>query len=97
MGQSWARSDDAKRARRRFIVTTADQLLRREGFDAFTMNKLAAATGLAKGTLYLYFATREELVLALYTDLHNGWINRFLAAEKQMVTTDYAALCTRFY
>ena len=97
MGQSWARSDDAKRARRRFIVTTADQLLRREGFDAFTMNKLAAAAGLAKGTLYLYFATREELVLALYTDLHNGWINRFLAAEKQMVTTDYAALCTRFY
>ena len=97
MGRSWARSDDAKRARRRFIVTTADQLLRREGFDAFTMNKLAAAADLAKGTLYLYFATREELVLALYTDLHDAWINRFIAAEKQVVTPDYAALCTRFY
>ena len=97
MGRSRARSDDAKRARRRFIVTTANRLLRQEGFDAFTMNKLAAAADLAKGTLYLYFATREELVLALYTDLHDGWINRFIAAEKQMFTTDYAALCDRFY
>ena len=97
MGRSRARSDDAKRARRRFIVTTANRLLRREGVDAFTMNKLAAAADLAKGTLYLYFATREELVLALYTDLHDGWIIRFIAAEKQIVTPGYAALCSRFY
>ena len=69
----------------------------RDRFDAFTMNKLAAATDLAKGTLYLYFATREELVLALYTDLHDGWIHRFIAAEKQMVTQDYDAFCVRFY
>ena len=69
-----ARSDDAKRERRQFILSTADQLLRRDGFDAFTMNKLAAAADLAKGTLYLYFATREELVLVIYTDLHDGWI-----------------------
>ena len=97
MGRTRARSDDAKRARRQFILATADQLLRHEGFDAFTMNKLAAATDLAKVTLYLYFATREELVLALYTDLHDGWIHRFIASEKQMVTLDYDALCVRFY
>ena len=71
--------------------------MRHEGFDAFTMNKLAAATDLAKGTLYLYFATREELVLALYTELHDGWINRLIASEKQMVMIDYDALCVRFY
>ena len=97
MRRSWARSDDAKRARRQFIMATADQLLRHEGFDAFTMNKLAAATDLAKGTLYLYFTTREELVLALYTNLHDDWIHRFIAAEKQMATPDYDALCVRFY
>ena len=97
MGRLRARSDDAKRARRQFILATADQLLRCDGFDAFTMNKLAVASGFAKGTLYLYFATREELVLALYTDLHDGWINRFIAAEKQIVMPDYDALCVRFY
>ena len=97
MGQTRAISDDAKRARRQFILTNADHLLRRDGFDAFTMNKLAVAADLAKGTLYLYFATREELVLALYIDLHDGWMDRFIAAEKQIATPDYEALCIRFY
>ena len=97
MGQSRAISDDEKLARRQFILATADQLLRRDGFDAFTMNNLAVAADLAKGTLYLYFATREELMLALYTDLHEAWMNGFIAAEKQIATPDYEALCTRFY
>ena len=36
-------------------------------------------------------------MLALYTDLHDGWIHRFIVAEKQMVAPDYDALCVRFY
>ena len=60
MGLTRAISDDAKRARRQFILTNADQLLRRDGFDAFTMKKLAVAADLAKGTLYLYFAPRRS-------------------------------------
>ena len=95
--RSRARSDDAKQARRQFILATADHLLRHEGFDAFTMNKLAAAVDVAKGTLYLYFTTREELVLALYTDLHDAWIEQFLIAEKQIVAPNYADLCNCFY
>ncbi len=97
MGRSRARSNDAKLARRQFILATADQLLRLDGLNTFTMNKLATAADLAKGTLYLYFATREELMLALYTDLHDGWMNRFIDAEKQLTTPDYDALCVRFY
>lgn len=95
--QSRARSDDAKRARRQLILAVADQLLRREGFDAFTMNKLAVAADLAKGTLYLYFTTREELVLALYSNLHTGWIDEFLDAEKEIIFSNYGDLCERFY
>ena len=92
-----ARSPDAKRARRHFILTTAEQILRSDGFDAFTMNSLAKTTGLAKGTLYLYFSSREELVLALYIHLNDDWVDRFLLAEKAHLPPDYAALCARFY
>ena len=92
-----ARSPDAKRARRHFILTTAEQILRSDGFDAFTMNSLATTTGLAKGTLYLYFSSREELVLALYIHLNDDWVDRFLLAEKANLPPDYAALCARFY
>ena len=92
-----ARSPDAKRARRNFILATAEQILRSDGFDAFTMNSLATATELAKGTLYLYFSSREELVLALYIHLNDDWVDRFLLAEKANLPPDYAALCARFY
>jgi len=92
-----ARSPDAKRARRQSILKTAEQILRSDGFDAFTMNSLAKTTGLAKGTLYLYFSSREELVLALYIHLNDDWVDRFLLAEKAHLPPDYAALCTRFY
>ena len=92
-----ARSLDAKRARRQFILTTAEQTLRDNGFDAFTMNSLATTTGLAKGTLYLYFSSREDLVLAVYIHLHDVWVDRFLLAEKVNLRPNYAALCARFY
>ena len=92
-----ARSPDAKRARRHFILTTAEQILRSDGFDAFTMNSLANTSRLAKGTLYLYFSSREELVLALYIHLNDDWVDRFLLAEKAHLPPDYAALCARFY
>jgi AcrR family transcriptional regulator len=92
-----ARSPEAKRARRQSILKTAEQILRSDGFDAFTMNSLAKTTGLAKGTLYLYFSSREELVLALYIHLNDDWVDRFLLAEKAHLPPDYAALCTRFY
>ena len=97
MPERRARSDEAKRQRRLAILKKADQLLRADGFDAFTMQKLAKACGLAKGTLYLYFATREELVLSLYTDLNMAWMDRFLAGERKGGASDYGGVCTRFY
>ena len=92
-----ARSPDAKRARRHFILTTAEQVLRRDGFDAFTMKSLATTARLAKGTLYLYFSSREDLVLALYINLNDDWVDRFLLAEKANLPPNYAALCAHFY
>lgn len=92
-----ARSDEAKRLKRQKILITADQLIRVDGFEAFTMNKLAKACGLAKGTLYLYFASREELVLNLYTNLNEAWMERFLAFERTCGDTDYEDFCIRFY
>jgi len=92
-----ARSDEAKRRRRQEILATADQLLRANGLDKFTMNKLATACGLAKGTLYLYFATREELMLNLYINLNEAWIERFLAVERRSNSADYEGICIRFY
>lgn len=77
-----ARSDEAKQDRLDAILAAARGLFAERGFDAVTMADIAAAAGLAKGTLYLYCRTKEEVFLALMGDEFGGWfaaLSRVLA------------------
>lgn len=60
-----ARNDEDKQARRAAILTEAGTLLREHPYGCITMAQVASACGLAKGTLYLYFRSKEELFLGL--------------------------------
>ena len=51
--------------RTREILAAARQLLEQRGPEAMTMEEIAAAAGVAKGTLYLYFQSKDDLILAL--------------------------------
>ncbi len=51
-----------KEATRQKIVDAAVDLFRRQGFEATTTRDLAAAAGIAAGTLFNYFPTKEALV-----------------------------------
>lgn len=90
-----ARSDEDKRERREAILATARAMYEREpSFAAFTMGALAAEAGLAKGTLYLYFRTKEELFLALLETGFDGWfddVDARLDASGAEMTPDGAA------
>jgi AcrR family transcriptional regulator len=55
---------EEKTARRDAIVRAAEELSSRD--LAFPMDQLARRAGVAKGTLYLYFGTREEVLLAVH-------------------------------
>ena len=55
-----------KSERRAAIVQAAAALLRRDPSARFSVDELARRAGLAKGTVYLYFGTREEVLLALH-------------------------------
>lgn len=69
-----ARSDGQKQERRRDILRAARAHLDDVGFEGFSMGPLAKASGVARGTLYLYFATREEVLLALYLEDMRAWL-----------------------
>lgn len=51
--------------RREQILDAAQQVLLRRGPDAATMAEVADAASLAKGTVYLYFASKAELLAGL--------------------------------
>jgi AcrR family transcriptional regulator len=55
---------DRKAERRLAIITTAAQLFARDGYADCEMESVASQNGVAKGTLYLYFKSKEELFFA---------------------------------
>jgi AcrR family transcriptional regulator len=61
-----ARDDSAKAARREALLDELEALFREAPYERITLDALARRCGLAKGTLYLYFPTREAMFLALY-------------------------------
>ncbi|GCE26893.1 TetR family transcriptional regulator [Dictyobacter alpinus] len=64
-GRRRAVHDEQKGERRQAILDGAWGLFLVRGYEALTMAEIAGEVGLAKGTLFLYFKTKEALFLAL--------------------------------
>lgn len=80
-----ARSDTDKQQRREHILTIALELYAQCTFAQFAMSEVAIRSGLAKGTLYLYFQTKEELFLALLEQELVGWFDDLDAGLQDVV------------
>ena len=52
-------------SKRRQIVEGARQVFMAQGFDAASMGEIARAAGVSKGTLYVYFKSKEQLFEAI--------------------------------
>ena len=68
-----ARSAEQKAQRRQGLLDAAETYFLEVGYEAFSMAQLAKRAGVVKGTLYLYFKTREELFLTLYEQSLIRW------------------------
>jgi AcrR family transcriptional regulator len=60
--------DRQKREIRARIVDVAHELVRREGFEALTMRRLAALAGCAPMSVYSYFPDKDAILAALAED-----------------------------
>jgi AcrR family transcriptional regulator len=77
-----------KDARRDAILAAAQALFCKEPFENIAMSDIADAADLAKGTLYLYFRTREEIFLALLTREFSSWFAAFSEASKSFASPE---------
>lgn len=68
-----ARKTEDKLERRELLLATALALFEKHGFAELTMADIAREAGFAKGTLYLYFKSKEELFLALLDRELDDW------------------------
>src|SRR5215475_13303577 len=55
--------------RRAQILAAASRVFARQGFHRTTVREVAREAGIADGTIYLYFASKQELLLALLGEL----------------------------
>ncbi|MEW9124385.1 MAG: TetR/AcrR family transcriptional regulator [Thermotaleaceae bacterium] len=58
--------------RRNEILDTAEKLFRTKGYEKCTINEILKEVGIAKGTFYYYFKSKEEVLDAIvsrYTDV----------------------------
>jgi AcrR family transcriptional regulator len=60
--------DPAESSKRRQILEGARQVFLSRGFDGASMGEIAKVAGVSKGTLYVYFDSKEKLFEALTTE-----------------------------
>jgi len=84
---------EEKASRRQAILVGALQLFRETPYPDLRMTDLAQRLGLGKGTLYLYFPTKESLFLAVLQAEMGAWFEQAARAlEVTPVGSDPAAV-----
>ena len=81
--------DEETNSKRRPILEGARRVFMDLGFDGASMNEIARAAGVSKGTLYVYFADKSRLFEAIVEDeaLEKGKIAYNLDPERDIETT----------
>ena len=59
------RKEREKKERRRMIIDAAEKVFFSKGFESATMDEIAEKAELSKGTLYLYFQSKESIYTAI--------------------------------
>jgi TetR/AcrR family transcriptional regulator, fatty acid metabolism regulator protein len=52
--------------RERLILRAAEEVIIEKGYQALAMEEIASRVGISRATIYLHFASKEDLVLALF-------------------------------
>lgn len=73
--QSRKRTRDRLEQREGEILDAAARLFASHGFHATSTRRIAAAAGVSEGTVFHYFGSKNELMLAILDGLYNGALN----------------------
>jgi AcrR family transcriptional regulator len=72
------------------ILNAAEGVFTKKGFDEARMDDIAEETGLSKGTLYLYFKSKEELIIAILDRIFQGVFKQLDARQNDELSATEA-------
>lgn len=76
------RKQKEKESRREDILKAAEKVMQANGMNGLSIDLIATETELAKGTIYLYFKSKEEILSLLSLKAKNKLYNEFLKVDK---------------
>jgi AcrR family transcriptional regulator len=79
--------DQDREAKRNEIVAAARALFMDEGYEATSMNRLAAAAGVAPNTIYWYFENKDDVLIAVLNRVVSHVMVEVVALQSQPIRT----------
>ncbi|OCX60559.1 transcriptional regulator [Thioclava sp. SK-1] len=86
-----AGEDPEKRSQ---ILNGAWKIFAQQGFDAASMNNICKAAGVSKGTIYVYFSDKQELLVALVTERRQKFLQEITSLLASHGSTQDRLLAT---
>lgn len=79
-----ARKPEQKEVRRNAILDAARALFSELKYEEISLNAIAREAGISKPNVYNYFASREEIFLAIFEVEHGRFVERLLTRLKRL-------------
>ena len=76
-------SKAAAQERRQDLITVAERLFLKQGYENTTVNQIIASLNLAKGTYYYHFRSKEDILIAVSDKLISDTRQKLQAAYRQ--------------
>jgi AcrR family transcriptional regulator len=83
---------DVSDERKTQILDAAEHVFTKKGFDLARMDDIAGQTGLSKGTLYLYFKSKDDLIIAILDRIFAGIFKQLEARKDNQLSAAQAVL-----
>lgn len=87
-------TDEQKNEKTALIISAAEKLFETEKYERITIEKIAKKAGVAKGTVFIYFKTKEEIFLSIAEKEIGNWkiyLTELIStscADRKKLTTD---------
>lgn len=96
MEQRLSRKERAAETKRK-IFATAVQLIKEKGYDKVTVREICAASGVAKGSFYVHYKSKEDILReSYYADMGHYVRERFEACSAAGKSASYTAQIIHF-
>jgi AcrR family transcriptional regulator len=90
-------TESQRETRRQQILDAALRCFSRDGFHNTTTADIVRESGVSQGTLYLYFTTKDDIIVALADDRRHGDALLSALAQSEQDAVDGLGLLLEFY